>query len=80
MENLLPHTKWTSPLPTKGKKRETSFSPNPCADWPLVTVSRPLIGLQGEYSPDRQLTDEDLKNAVSIHHRSEEHTSELQSR
>lgn len=26
------------------------------------------IGLQDEYRPDKQLSDEDLKNAVSIHH------------
>ncbi|XP_062319584.1 PH and SEC7 domain-containing protein 1 isoform X2 [Osmerus eperlanus] len=34
-----------------------------------LTLKGLVLYLQkGEYSPDRQLTDEDLKNAVSIHH------------
>ncbi|CAB1311999.1 unnamed protein product [Coregonus sp. 'balchen'] len=34
----------------------------------LQKVSSSCQGEQGEYRPDKQLSDEDLKNAVSIHH------------
>lgn len=44
---------------------------NKCWD-PLVLIiafiSYSLLPCQGEYRPDKQLSEEDLKNAVSIHH------------
>lgn len=39
-----------------------------CRDSSLVIESSYLCSSQGEYRPDKQLSDEDLKNAVSIHH------------
>lgn len=37
-------------------------------DFLLIEFSYLSRSPQGEYRPDKQLSDEDLKNAVSIHH------------